>query len=369
MQRIFLVALALVFLGASSIEQTNFHSFFPKNDLRIPVGLKNVSKVNKVDFDKVAEQVKKHYSDVVSRLGGRLVFELKWDSAEVNAYTQRQGNDWIITLFGGLARHPKMTVDGFLLVACHELGHQIGGAPKMDGWFGKSWPSVEGQSDYFSTLKCFKRITAEEDSVKDLENVQVPEQIVSECSASFTEVNENARCQRSVLASIALTSLLDELERGTGVSINTPDRNVVTETYQKHPKAQCRLDTMYQGSLCNVEATEDMSDDDETISTCNGTERGARPACWYKSEKDLTNNDDNGSDNNTDNNNGNVDNGNGGSDNNTGDSATVVESTLQEHITAGRLSYMEYSTYFLKYGFKPFKLYKTRDGKWSDKQE
>jgi len=47
----------------------------------------------------------------------------------VNAYASvdKQGQQFI-HMFGGLARHPLMTEDAFLLVACHEFGHHYGGA-------------------------------------------------------------------------------------------------------------------------------------------------------------------------------------------------------------------------------------------------
>ena len=33
-------------------------------------------------------------------------------------------------MFGGLAGHETITTDAFALVACHELGHHIGGAQR-----------------------------------------------------------------------------------------------------------------------------------------------------------------------------------------------------------------------------------------------
>jgi Zn-dependent protease with chaperone function len=53
-------------------------------------------------------------------------------------------------MFGGLARDPLVTKDGFSAVICHEIGHHIAGAPRK----GFSWASNEGQADYFATTKC-----------------------------------------------------------------------------------------------------------------------------------------------------------------------------------------------------------------------
>lgn len=40
--------------------------------------------------------------------------------------------------------------------------------------------------------------------------------------------------------------------------------------------------------------------------------------------------------------------------------------TLTEHISAGRLSWAQYGTYYLRYGTAPFTLYQQADGSWSD---
>lgn len=44
-----------------------------------------------------------------------------------------------------------------------------------------------------------------------------------------------------------------------------------------------------------------------------------------------------------------------------------ISATLFDHIKAGRLSWFSFSEYYLKYGLKPFTLYKQPDGSWSDK--
>ena len=61
-----------------------------------------------------------------------LKIEKKWSSATVTAGTYRdiRNKQWIINLYGGLARHPLITEDAYALVICHEIGHHIGGAPK-----------------------------------------------------------------------------------------------------------------------------------------------------------------------------------------------------------------------------------------------
>ena len=67
----------------------------------------------------------------------------------VNANASQRGRTWIVNMYGGLARRPEITPDGFAMVLCHELGHHMGGFPFVSGW-----AANEGQSDLFATLSC-----------------------------------------------------------------------------------------------------------------------------------------------------------------------------------------------------------------------
>ena len=58
------------------------------------------------DFQKTfsPEVKKKHKADL-------LVYG-QWASDSINAYAERDMNAWIITLYGGMARHKHLTLDG-----------------------------------------------------------------------------------------------------------------------------------------------------------------------------------------------------------------------------------------------------------------
>ena len=112
------------------------------------------------EFLTVLDEVEAVYDPVFNELGKNLIVNRLWANDQVNASAQQQGRDWIINMFGGLARHEHATIDAFRAVACHEIGHHLGGAPKRSGWFG-SWASNEGQSDYFATYKCMKKLILE----------------------------------------------------------------------------------------------------------------------------------------------------------------------------------------------------------------
>jgi hypothetical protein len=66
---------------------------------------------------------------------------------------------------------------------------------------------------------------------------------------------------------------------------DTPDPKVVTKTDDNHPAYQCRLDTYFQGALCEKAFTEDVSASSEVTGTCHGSTgqtTGLRPLCWFK---------------------------------------------------------------------------------------
>ena len=134
--------------------------FAPENTLKIEVGDKASNNMTKEMFlDKKGNVIKGKSTEtpIIAEMGAKLVMNNNWKSSTVNASAQQSGSNWQVNMYGGLARHPLVTVDGFMMVVCHELGHHIGGAPRKGGW-GSVWASNEGQADYFAGLKCMRRV-------------------------------------------------------------------------------------------------------------------------------------------------------------------------------------------------------------------
>ena len=50
----------------------------------------------------------------------------------------------------------QLSLDEFLFIYCHELGHFIGGAPYKKNP-GSRWASTEGQADYWATSVCLRK--------------------------------------------------------------------------------------------------------------------------------------------------------------------------------------------------------------------
>ena len=75
------------------------------------------------------------------------------------------------------------------------------------------------------------------------------------------------------------------LPRSPNVAFTTPDKSVVAKTNDNHPAAQCRLDTYYNGILCDKSYDIDVDDKNPVTGVCvkkDGYTYGARPLCWYK---------------------------------------------------------------------------------------
>ncbi len=250
-------------------------SFLPENNLQIPVGF-SAEGLTESSFNHVLDRIQTVYGPIVERHGGHLVIERNWTDGTVNAYATETGKEWKISMFGGLARHPVITENAFYLVACHELGHHLGGHPKIDG---NDWATNEGGADYYATLKCMRRM------MPASAPANVDPAAARACDASFRRSADRNRCKASAMAGFSGASLFQQLAGSAAISFATPDKSVVGAMDDSHPAAQCRLDTYFQGALCGKSADEDVSNSDATAGTCTrkqGYSVGLRPRCWYK---------------------------------------------------------------------------------------
>ncbi len=258
--------------------------FMPENKLKILKTDKETNGMTQEKFEAIINRVYVAYSPLAAEKGGTLEMDNNWDDGTVNASANRTGSTWHVNMYGGLARDPLVTDDGFLLVVCHETGHHFGGAPKYGGW-GNTWASNEGQADYFGALKCMKRVLEKDDNLTIVANMTVDPEAKSKCEMVYKSDGEIALCERIAMAGKSLAQLLGSLSGKTDVAFDTPDTSVVRKTFDSHPQAQCRLDTYFNGSLCDKPFSEDVSDKSPINGTCiqrDGYAVGPRPLCWYK---------------------------------------------------------------------------------------
>lgn len=265
--------------------------FIPKNDLKIPVGANLQGGITEDEFNDVINKVVKFYEPIVKQKGGKLKVNRLWTDDTVNASAQRQGKYWVLNMYGGLARHAETTVDGFALVVCHELGHHLGGFPQYGTSQGTAdWASNEGQSDYFATMKCFRRVFEKENNSEVISAMSVPSIVSDQCATTFKSTAEIDLCIRGSMGGKVLANLLWSLANANNPlarkpSFETPDQTQVQATKDGHPKAQCRLDTYFAGSICSASYTDDFGETDPVTGACameNGDTSGTRPLCWYK---------------------------------------------------------------------------------------
>lgn len=272
-----------------SCTENGAEGFVPENNMKISVNAKRFGGLTEAQFNSAIERVEVLYAPIVAQMGGKLVIDRAWDDATVNAYAQRSGNDWMVNMFGGLARHETITEDGMSLVVCHEIGHHIGGAPvKGSAWSANAWASNEGQADYFANLKCLRRTFLNDNNAAIVAAMNVPAALTTACAKSWSSDEDRAICVRGGMAGDSVAKLFAALRnQPTPAKFDTPDTTAVTTTDDNHPATQCRLDTYFQGSLCEVNFNDNVERNSEVAGVCHGSlghKIGLRPSCWFKAK-------------------------------------------------------------------------------------
>lgn len=256
--------------------------YFPNGNLvQIPPGMFIASGVAQDRYDWALDKMEKIYGPKIAALGGQYVVNRLWTTNEVNASAEQYGRQYIINMYGGLARHPKMNEEGFVLVACHETGHHLGGAPKIRF----DWASNEGASDYYSTLKCMRWFYEGEDNEAWAKTANLDLFAVSRCTTQFSNRDEQLYCLRSLSGAQAIAATFADLDGVANTfQFTTPDPAVVRRTDNNHPATQCRMDTLFNGATCTANVNSPLSDSDPKVGACTqGVDTfGWRPLCWFK---------------------------------------------------------------------------------------
>jgi len=282
---VLLSAFSALMLGLSlSASASDCPGFLPPNNLKIPVGSVQDKGILEAQFNNVIGTIEKIYKPVVAAQGKVLQINRLWTNDTVNANASQSGNRYILNMYGGLARHAAITMDGFALVVCHELGHHLGGAPKVS-----SWASNEGQSDYYANLKCLRQVFADPEASAFTQPKGSDELARQNCDATYSSPSDRAICLRAAMAGKSVAYLFKALRNETVTpGFDTPDTNVVTTMMTAHPPTQCRMDTYLAGSLCTQPVSAPLSSTDPAAGTCTraaGFTAGFRPLCWYKPAK------------------------------------------------------------------------------------
>ena len=244
-------------------------SFLPENNLNEQDNAYNSTGITEDEFNEVLDAIEQIYTPIFQSFGAKLVVNRFWSDTTVNAYAEQSGEFWTISMFGGLARREEITKEGFALVACHEIGHHLGGYPFYTG----EWASNEGNSDFYSTASCARMIFSDSSQCSFL-----PTNTPDEISCGAYGQNKTI-CQRSLAGGLSLGKLLARLNNEKVPSYSTPDMTVVKKTSDTHPKAQCRVDTYKAGAVCSKEWNNKvipMTGAEMKQNSC-----AARPKCWF----------------------------------------------------------------------------------------
>ncbi|MGE0172040.1 MAG: hypothetical protein AB7T49_04615 [Oligoflexales bacterium] len=273
-------------LGVALAVQTQaFADFLPPNNLHLEDNLfRRMGGITEEQFNNVIDKATEIYAPIAENHGAGFEILRLWDDSTVNAYADRSGDKWVVGMFGGLARRPEVTVDGFTLVVCHEIGHHVGGFPFKS----RRWASAEGQADYFATLSCGRIFwgAEKEENAKFRKTIDAfPKSL---CDKNYKDVDDQNLCYRQMMAGLSLANLLANLGGSGEIRFDSPDDAVVSRTYENHPDGQCRLDTYVAGAICTKSWDDNLipkSEDESANYTCNmaqGFQREARPRCWFK---------------------------------------------------------------------------------------
>lgn len=290
MKRTLLLSAAAALFAAAAVTPaaaSECAGFLPPNDLNIPAGSPMARGITEAQFNEVMDAIEKIYKPIVAARGAVLVLKRLWSDGTVNASAQQSGKNYILNMYGGLARHEAITQDGMALVACHELGHHLGGAPKTGGW--NPWASNEGQSDYYANLKCLRLVFADKASKEFTALSEGDEVAMQGCEAMYSGDKDREVCYRAAMAGKSVAYLFKALRNETVTPrFDTPSQTVVTTMMSAHPPTQCRMDTYLSGSLCTQPVSAALSESDPAVGTCTrkaGFQAGFRPLCWYKPAK------------------------------------------------------------------------------------
>jgi hypothetical protein len=257
---------------------------FTNQNLVLTGGL---STVTLAEYNDVIAKVIKIFTPIFAKQKLTIYIQGNWKDSTLKALSMAANtnvNSRYIYISGGYARNNLMNRDVLLQVACHEIGHHLGGYPRKPG---HSWPSsAEAQADYYSTSKCMKLVLADEIAMNEqvANSTDVPEFVKDDCSKQFETKESQNICVRIAMSSERKAKSYVVEDIVPFINLNNMSNSVTSVMNFEYPHAQCRLASMYQGALCNVDPKIVFSSTEELTGSChpkNGHELGARPLCWF----------------------------------------------------------------------------------------
>jgi hypothetical protein len=226
--------------------------------LALLLSFSSYASISEAQFYSIPKDILEIYEREIEDSGLTIGLEQDWDSKVVNAGANRKNNTAVIKLYGAHAKIAPMTIGTYALTVCHELGHLIGGLPKVMPT-GKY--SSEGQSDYFATNECLKRYLKNK-----VTSVTIPKFHSDLCLKRFNEKKDITMCNNIMKISIEQLEVDNFLvPRENYEDTLSLDNSISSITiFNDYPKVSCRYTTYINGAL-NKE----------------------RPACWFNEQTIL----------------------------------------------------------------------------------
>lgn len=170
-------------------------------------------------------------------------------------------------------RDSTMTPDAYLGMLCHEIGHVLGGEPYSSDtmkpsaqWVSNVPSSTEGQSDYFSSLACMKKVFADSTKTTPADFAVTP-RVKRLCVSQYSSILDQNICQRSAQSGFEIMQFIISIYKRFGsnsdqltLDMDTPEAPGLS-VGRLYPTVQCRFDTILAGALNNKQ-----------------------PACWFISK-------------------------------------------------------------------------------------
>lgn len=274
-------------------------SFIDTAEIRYDKLTKGEPQITKAVFEERIAQLQTVYTPIIKDLGGRLDLKGNWGNDKIVAQATQIFGSWKIQFSGGLARRPELSADGMTLIICHELGHHVAGFPfAMRTPFGY-WAAVEGQSDYYSTQVCARRLWEAEHELNASFADKVHPAAKEKCDTAFGSLEDRNLCYRTTVGSESVIRTMAGLMNKPVPEYHTPDTSVSRGNMENHPPIQCRFDTLFQGSICAAEFDDRLipgkktsggrealeAEREASTNSCTAFSQftlGLRPACWFK---------------------------------------------------------------------------------------
>lgn len=286
---------SFVFLFTSSISlacplnsETQCFSEMKSANIKLtPPNIMASSTVTLAEYNSIFDKIRRIYTPIFAQSGFELLLESDWNDGTLQAFSTakiKNPHRRKVYVSGGYARKNLQSKETLLTTICHEIGHHLGGYPQMSG---QSWPaSAEGQADYYATSKCMKLVLQDEVALNKqiAESADVPEFVKDECSKQFSTSDEQNLCIRLAVASEKQGQSFMSETMASFIHLDNMDTSKVDSIDYTHPRASCRMTTLYQGALCNLNPRTAFSINEELTGGChakNGHQLGVRPLCWF----------------------------------------------------------------------------------------